>query len=65
MEQRKLGAIVTENVAVAICDLQERFEPSIIHFRTIVENSTRIVKAANILSVPVIATEQYPKVSTY
>ena len=61
--ERKLGAISTGKIAVAVCDLQERFEPSILHFKTIVENSTRLVKAAKLLDVPVIATEQYPKVN--
>ena len=60
--ERKLGAILTGKTIIAICDLQEKFEPSILHFKTIVENSTRLVKAAQLLDVPVIATEQYPKV---
>ena len=65
MEAGKLGLISTGKTVIAVCDLQERFEPSILHFKTIVENSTRIVKAAQLLDVPVIATEQYPKVRIF
>ena len=63
MEVEKLGGIDAKNVAIAVCDLQEKFEPSILHFTTVVSNTTRIVKAAKLLSIPVLATEQYPKVS--
>ena len=62
MNVGKLGGIEAENVAIAVCDLQEKFEPSILHWSQIVENSARIVKAAHLLNVPVLATEQYPKV---
>merc|ERR1711860_365792 len=61
MNVGKLGGIEAENVAIAVCDLQEKFEPSILHWSHIVENSARIVKAAHLLNVPVLATEQYPK----
>lgn len=62
MNVGKLGGIEAKNVAIAVCDLQEKFEPSILHWSQIVENSARIVKAAHLLNVPVLATEQYPKV---
>ena len=45
-----------------VCDLQEKFAPSIINFDTIVQNTDRIVQAANLLQIPILATEQYPKV---
>lgn len=60
---RRLGRLDPENTAIFVCDLQERFAPSIVHFNTIVENTERILKTANMLSIPIIATEQYPKVS--
>ena len=59
---RRLGRIDPKNTAIFVCDMQERFAPSIVHFNTIVENTERILKTANVLSVPIIATEQYPKV---
>lgn len=64
MDVGKLGAIEAKNVAIAVCDLQEKFEPSILHWSQIVSNSVRIVKAAQLLNVPVLATEQYPKVGS-
>ena len=59
---RRLGRLDPSHTAVFICDLQERFAPSIVHFDTVVGNAERILKVANMLSTPTIATEQYPKV---
>ena len=59
---RKLGSLDPNHTAVMVCDLQEKFAPSILHFDTIVQNADRLVQAANILQMPVLATEQYPKV---
>ena len=44
---------------------QERFAPSIQHFKTVVSNAERIIKTANILNMACIVTEQYPKVCTH
>ena len=40
---------------------QEKFRPSIAHFDMIVYNSNRVLNAAKIMEMPVMATEQYPK----
>jgi 2-phosphoglycerate kinase len=40
---------------------QEKFRPSIKHFNEIVSISSRILKTARILDIPVVVTEQYPK----
>ena len=48
-----------------VCDIQEKFSPSITHFDMIVKNTERLVKVVNMLGIPVIATEQYPKVSLF
>ena len=42
-------------------DMQERLLPAIFNKDEIIKNSVRILTAARELSVPVIATEQYPK----
>ncbi|MBQ9419963.1 MAG: isochorismatase family protein [Synergistaceae bacterium] len=42
-------------------DLQERLLPAISNKDEIIQNSVRILTAARELSVPMIATEQYPK----
>lgn len=59
---RRLGKLESAHTAVFVCDIQEKFAPSIAHFDTVVNNSERLLKVANILGVPIIATEQYPKV---
>ena len=40
---------------------QEKFRPMIAHFDKIVYNSNRVLNAAKIMEMPVVATEQYPK----
>jgi nicotinamidase-related amidase len=41
--------------------MQVKFRPSIKYFDEIVHNSNRLLKAATILDIPVVVTEQYPK----
>lgn len=41
--------------------MQEKFRPTIKYFPEIVEVSSRLFRAARILDIPVIVTEQYPK----
>ena len=59
MSAKKLGQVVAENCVVMVCDLQERFAPSILHFD---KNANKIAKCAQLLELPVLATEQYPRV---
>ena len=59
---RRLGRLDASRTAIFICDMQERFASSIVHFDTVVGNAERILRAANMLGVLTIATEQYPKV---
>ncbi|TMS38074.1 hypothetical protein L596_004878 [Steinernema carpocapsae] len=47
--------------ALLICDIQEKFRPNIHHFQEIVSITKRLLDAATILDMKVIATEQYPK----
>ncbi len=58
---RRLGRINPETTCLLLCDMQEKFRPNIAFFDAIVHNSNRVLHAANIMSVPVMATEQYPK----
>lgn len=58
---RRLGYLDPDKTAVFVCDIQEKFAPSILHFDTIVSNSERILKTAQLLNIPCISTEQYPK----
>ena len=63
--KRKLGALDTKHCALFLCDIQEKFEKSIDKFQMVVSNAERVAKAANILGIPILATEQYPKVNEY
>jgi len=56
----RLGLLNVKNTALFICDLQEKFRQSIQYFPQIVEVSSRLLKAATTLEVPVVVTEQYP-----
>ncbi|WFD40420.1 coproporphyrinogen oxidase [Malassezia japonica] len=44
-----------------ICDMQEKFRPAIYHFDHVLSTADKLVKAAQILEIPTLATEQYPK----
>lgn len=57
----KVGRLVSKDTALFICDIQEKFRNMIQFFPGIVEVSSRLLKAAKILDLPVVVTEQYPK----
>ncbi|BFZ16239.1 hypothetical protein BsWGS_19278 [Bradybaena similaris] len=61
MASRKIGKVVVKNTALFICDLQEKFRSTIKHFPQITQVSGRLLAAANVLQMPVLVTEQYPK----
>ena len=44
-----------------LIDLQESFRDHIVEFGRIVKNSNRLISACQLLDVPIIVTEQYPK----
>jgi hypothetical protein len=44
-----------------LCDIQERFRPIIHNFPAVVHTADKLLKAAEILDIPLIVTEQYPK----
>jgi len=57
----KVGKLVPKNSSLFLCDMQEKFRPSIKYFDAIVENSNKMLRAAKILDMPVVCTEQYPQ----
>jgi nicotinamidase-related amidase len=57
----RLGKLNPQRSILLLCDMQEKFSPSIAYFNDIIETSTRVLDACNLLNVPCIATEQYPK----
>ena len=50
-----------DDSALLIIDVQERLVPHIQNHQRVVWQIERLVRGANILGVPVLATEQYPK----
>jgi nicotinamidase-related amidase len=57
----RFGKLLSQNSALLLCDMQVKFRPTIKNFEEIVHNSNRLLRAANILNIPIVATEQYPK----
>lgn len=56
-----LGRILPESSILFLCDMQEKFRPSIAYFPQIVSVAARMLKVARLLDVPVLLTEQYPQ----
>ncbi|XP_033638867.1 isochorismatase domain-containing protein 2-like [Asterias rubens] len=61
MASKKLGQVFIRNSALFLCDMQEKFRPTIQYFPQIVEVASRMYRAAKIMEIPTIITEQYPK----
>lgn len=55
------GKLFPKNSCLFLCDMQVKFRPSIKYFDEIVTNSIRMLRAASILDMPVVCTEQYPQ----
>lgn len=60
MASRRLGMLRPQEAALFLCDMQEKFRPSIQFFMEIVSVSKRLLNASQILGLPVVVTEQYP-----
>jgi Isochorismatase family len=65
MAVQLVNRLTTVRSAVFLCDMQEKFRPSIQFFNEVVFNSSRILKVANLLDMPVICTEQYPRGASF
>lgn len=50
-----------DRTALVVVDVQEAFRPAVHAFDDVVENTRRLMEGAQILGIPVIVTEQYPK----
>lgn len=53
--------LTTKNSALFLCDMQEKFRKTISYYPQILAVSARMLKASQILDIPVVVTEQYPK----
>ena len=56
-----LGKLTREKTAFVLIDVQEKFVPVMGDADKIVHNINILTKAAEILKIPLIVTEQYPK----
>ncbi|KAK0055122.1 isochorismatase domain-containing protein 2 mitochondrial [Biomphalaria pfeifferi] len=61
MASRSVGKILYKNAALFVCDMQEKFRPTIQYFPQILNVAGRLLKSAEALGLPVLFTEQYPK----
>jgi nicotinamidase-related amidase len=50
-----------KDTLLLIIDIQEKFQPVLNNFDRVLDNSKKLIKAANLLDIPIIVTEQYPK----
>ncbi|KAI7861866.1 Isochorismatase-like protein [Spinellus fusiger] len=58
---RKMYQLSTSTTALFICDIQKKFEGLIWQFPSVVTVANKMIKASNILDIPIVVTEQYPK----
>ena len=57
----KIGIIEREKTVFVLIDVQEKFVPAMAEVEKIIKNINILVKASEILNIPLIITEQYPK----
>jgi len=57
----KLGIVNKKKTVFALVDIQDKFIPVIKDIDRVISNSNILVKASEILNIPLIVTEQYPK----
>ncbi|KAK2190078.1 hypothetical protein NP493_90g05012 [Ridgeia piscesae] len=58
---KSLGKVAVRSSALFLCDMQEKFRTTISYFPEVIQVAQRLLKTADILDVPVVVTEQYPK----
>ncbi|MDR3233937.1 MAG: isochorismatase family protein [Planctomycetaceae bacterium] len=59
--QRSLSLLSPENSLLLVVDVQEHLMPVIVRGDSIVFNVQRLLEAAQVLDIPIIVSEQYPK----
>ena len=59
---RRLGHLDKDKTVIFVCDVQDKFKKAIPNFDLLVTNAERLLKVARLLDIPIIATEQNPKV---
>ena len=61
MAAARLLKIVPSETALLVCDIQEKFRQHIKYFPQIVEVTRRMIEAAKLLDMNIVATEQNPR----
>lgn len=61
VQKDKLGILSRDNSVLLIIDVQEKFRPVIFRWNELIRNINKLVKALQILKIPVLLTEQYTK----
>jgi nicotinamidase-related amidase len=56
-----LSVIQPETAVLLVVDVQDRLRPAIQQAEAVVEACRRMIEAAHVLGVPMLATEQYPQ----
>jgi nicotinamidase-related amidase len=56
-----LGILQRKKIAFLLIDLQEKFIPTIYKIDEVIKNTNILINTAEILKIPLIITEQYPK----
>ena len=56
-----IGKVCTKTSALFLCDMQEKFRRTIQYFPQIINVCNRMLKAAQVLDVPIVVTEQYKR----
>ena len=50
-----------ERTALVVVDVQEAFRPAVLDFERVAFDAAKLVQGAQILGLPIVVTEQYPK----
>ncbi|CAF3810580.1 unnamed protein product, partial [Adineta steineri] len=58
---QRIKPLSRETSVLLLCDMQDKFRPTIKYFPQIVETSNKLLQACKILDIPYVVTEQYPK----
>jgi len=58
---KDLGILSKSNCILLVTDVQDKFRPVIYGFDEIIKNISKLIKVFQILNIPIIVTEQYPK----
>ncbi|MDR2441739.1 MAG: hydrolase [Planctomycetaceae bacterium] len=61
MYQRSFSLLSSENSLLFVVDIQERLMPVINKGDTVIFNTRRLLNSAQLLEIPVLVSEQYPK----